>query len=162
MTEEKLISSESTAFFKRVNYLLTFGIAILFIAVASGIKSPIIYAIVLAGIVLLAEFARRKIMAFCGTIADEVYDCGDFLRIVKRGEEQKVPFSHITDVASRHAGKGGSRNYVITLHLRNPGKFGAQILFVVRGDMGFLWPEHPLAAELLRRAQAAQSSPERT
>jgi hypothetical protein len=155
MAEGTLISSKSTSVFKISTYLLLLCISLIFGIVASGISNPVIHAVVLACIVLLALFVLRKIMAFGRTIADEVYDCGDFLRVVKRGEEQKISFSNITNVVSRHAGKGGSKNYIITLHLRNPGKFGAQVLFVVRGDMGFLWPEHPLANELLRRAQAA-------
>lgn len=157
-----LISSESTSFFKITNYLLLFCVAITFCVVAHGINNPVIHAVVLACIIVLALFVLRKIMVFGSTIADKVYDCGDFLRVVRHGEEQKISFSNITDVVCRHAGKVGSKYYIITLQLRNPVKFGAKIFFVAEGGIGAFRIEHPKARELMRRAQAAQAHHERT
>ena len=60
-----------------------------------------------------------------GTLVDEVYDCGDFLLIRHRGEEERVGFPNIMEM------KSWTRMFppVVTFQLMNPGKFGLIVSF---------------------------------
>jgi hypothetical protein len=66
-------------------------------------------------------------------LMDEVYDCGSYLEVKKRGEEDTILLSNITDVnSSVDRDRTGAR---IILTLESPCKFGGQISFAPRPEV---------------------------
>lgn len=59
-------------------------------------------------------------------LVDEVYDCGDFLLIKNRGEEDIVSLSNIINLNVSTS----SKPLTITLRLVKPSKFGTEISFL--------------------------------
>lgn len=88
-------------------------------------------------------------------IMDEVYDCGDFLVLKKRGEEDTVLLSNINNVRFSTDGQGVSAR--ITLSLDSPGKFGQEITFAPPPQIYFGTPKNQIAADLLARVDRARS-----
>lgn len=84
--------------------------------------------------------------------ADEVLDCGSYL-LVRRGRtKDRIELRDIVKVdASLHLSPP-----LMTLHLARPGKLGRLVTFIPAGDRLNPLGEHPLAQELLRRAEAAR------
>lgn len=88
-------------------------------------------------------------------LMDEVYDCGDYLLIKKRGEEDTVPLSNIINVNFSTFRRGERPR--ITLTLASPGKFGTEISFAPPPNISF--PRRNQTAEdLLARAEKARSA----
>jgi hypothetical protein len=87
-------------------------------------------------------------------LADEVYDCGDFLLIRKRGEEDRVPLSRIINV-NFAANLKPAR---ITLTLASPGKFGTEVSFIPPARLYIHpLPKNEVADDLIARAARARS-----
>ena len=88
-------------------------------------------------------------------LMDEVYDCGDYLLIKKRGEEDTVPLSNIINVNFSTFRRGERPRITLTLAL--PGKFGTEISFAPPPNISF--PRRNQTAEdLLARAEKARSA----
>ena len=88
-------------------------------------------------------------------LMDEVYDCGDYLLVKKRGEEDTVPLSNIINVNFSTFRRGERPR--ITLTLSSPGKFGTEISFAPPPNISF--PRRNQTAEdLLARAAKARSA----
>ncbi len=86
-------------------------------------------------------------------LVDEVYDCGDSLRIRKGREEDTIPLSNIMNV------NFNTPPARITLTLAVPGKFGSEIAFVPPPKIYFgAVPEDEVATDLLARVIASRSS----
>jgi hypothetical protein len=89
---------------------------------------------------------------------DEVDDCGDYLLVKKRGEEDTILLSNISNVdfsTDRHGSQAR-----ITLRLATPGKFGAEISFKPPPQIYLSRPARNAIAEDLRvRAHKARSAP---
>ena len=89
-------------------------------------------------------------------LADEVDDCGDYLLIKKRGEEDTVLLSNISNVNFTTARDGA--NGRITLTLGSPGKFGTEISFAPPPHIYLGYPrKNEVAEDLLTRAHKARS-----
>ena len=89
-------------------------------------------------------------------LADEVDDCGDYLLVKKRGQEDTVLFSNITDVNFSTARDGAQGR--ITLTLATPGKFGTEITFAPPPHIYISFPRrNEIAEDLLARADKARS-----
>jgi hypothetical protein len=86
-------------------------------------------------------------------LADEVYDCGDFLLVRKGGNEDRVPLANIINVNFAM----NIRPARITLTLATPGKFGREIVFALPPKLYFSpLPTSELAADLIARAHTAR------
>lgn len=86
-------------------------------------------------------------------LADEVYDCGDFLLVRKSGDEDRVPLANIVNVNFAM----NMRPARITLTLETPGKFGSEIVFALPPKLYLSpFPKSELAADLIARAHAAR------
>ena len=116
------ISSGKTFFNKKIAPVLWLAFfAILAIRSEAG-EHDIMFRVVP---LLMAVFGFFLMKKFAWDLVDEVYDCGDFLLIRNRGEEDRVALSNIMNVnASTNTGPPR-----ITLRLVSPGKFGAEIAF---------------------------------
>jgi hypothetical protein len=87
-------------------------------------------------------------------LADEVYDCGDFLLVRKRDEEDRVPLSNVMNV--------NASTYVnpprITLRLVTPGRFGNEIAFSpIAGFRLNPFAKNKIAEDLIVRVDRARS-----
>ena len=88
-------------------------------------------------------------------LADEVFDCGDFLLVRKRGEEDRVPLANIINVNFSM----NARPARITLTLAKPSKFGPEISFALPPRVYLSpFPRSEIAEDLIARAQVARSS----
>jgi hypothetical protein len=73
-------------------------------------------------IVVFGFFLMKKLV---WNLVDEVYDCGDYLLVKNRGEEDRVLLSNIINIGAS-INMDPSR---ITLRLVKPGEFGGEISF---------------------------------
>ena len=149
------ISSKTTFFYKRVFPVLWFGFLAVFVAIAlasgAALKSPVF----LAGPCLMAVLGFFLVKKLLGSLADEVYDCGDSLLIRSRGVEERVALSNIMNV-SASTNMNPPR---ITLRLVTPGKFGPEVTFspVARFTLN-PFARNPVADDLMVRVDQARST----
>jgi hypothetical protein len=88
-------------------------------------------------------------------LMDEVYDCGSYLEVKKRGEEDTILLSNITDVnSSVDRDRTGAR---IILTLESPCKFGGQISFAPRPEVYMGTTPEQIARDLALRADPARN-----
>ncbi len=115
-------------------------------------KSPMF--LVAVGVVAVFGFYYTKMSR--RDLVDEVYDCGDYLLVRKRGEEDTVPLSNIINVNFSTDQRGVAAR--ITLRLASPGKFGTEISFAPPPQIYMSFPSrNEVAEDLLARADKARS-----
>jgi hypothetical protein len=87
-------------------------------------------------------------------LVDEVQDCGDYLLVRNRGEEERVALQDVMNVSeSRFADPRR-----ITLHLVRPGKFGRSIAFLPVTKLSFNpFDTSHIAKDLMVRVDRARS-----
>jgi hypothetical protein len=120
----KRISSRQTFFIKNVFPVIWFGlIAVFFIAAAMGPGRSFLPLLVVPAFLAIFGFVLLKKLAW--DLADEVYDCGDYLVVRKAGEEDNIALSNIMNVSASLLLNPPR----ITLKLVQPGKFGSEIAF---------------------------------
>lgn len=86
-------------------------------------------------------------------LADEVLDGGSFLVVRRRGEEERVLLSNIVNVAMSQF----TNPRRLSLRLRNPGKFGDEIVFIPATS--YQWnpfARNPIAEQLIKRVDQAR------
>jgi hypothetical protein len=89
-------------------------------------------------------------------LVDEVDDCGDYLLVKKRGEEDTVLLSNIAYVSFSTDRRGAQAR--ITLTLDSPGKFGTEISFAPPAHIYLSSPRRcEIAEDLLARSAKARS-----
>lgn len=89
-------------------------------------------------------------------LVDEVDDCGDYLLVKKRGEEDTVLLSNIINVNFSTDPRGVAAR--ITLRLASPGKFGTEISFAPPPQIHMSFPRrNEIAEDLLARADKART-----
>lgn len=120
----KKISSSRTFFSKRVFPLIWFGfLGFFLLTMFAGDVTPdpafALFPIFMAG------FGFLMMKKLVWDLVDEVYDCGNFLLIRNRDEEDSVPLANIMNV-SASTYQNPPR---ITLRLITPCKFGTEIAF---------------------------------
>jgi hypothetical protein len=86
-------------------------------------KVPIFLFIIPPVVVAVVGFVVMKNLIW--DLVDEVYDCGDFLLVRNRGEEENVPLTNIMNVSVSMAVNPPR----ITLRLVSPCKSGNEIAF---------------------------------
>jgi hypothetical protein len=86
-------------------------------------------------------------------LADEVFDGGDYLLVRRRGIEERVAFSDITNVGMSWS----TRPPRLTLRLRKSGKFGDKVVFIPASFFSFNpFARNPIEQDLIRRVDAAR------
>ena len=148
----KRLSSGQTFFVKKVLPLLMVVIAFapLFIIHAeTGRFNPGTLAPAILIAILLAFIYPKLIWS----LADEVYDGGDYL-LVKRGRiEERIAFSDIMNVSVTTMVNPPR----ITLRLARPGKFGDEVAFSPQRTPTLNpFARNPIADNLIERADAAR------
>jgi hypothetical protein len=113
-------------------------------------KAPLLLAVPCAMGVMAYSFVSTTLR----DLADEVYDCGDFLLVRKRGEEDNVPLSNIMNVKFVFW-KTLPR---IILALDAPGKFGTEIVFATPPQLYLgACPKNKIVEDLIVRVHQARS-----
>jgi len=153
----KLISSRGTFFIKYVSPVL----AVCFLAVWSVMalrSGPVeevwMFPMFAVAILAIWTFAYYR---YLWTLADEVEDGGNFLRVRRRSEEQRVRFEDIINVAFERQ-QGGRR---AVLRLARSGAFGDRIVFIPAMNFQLslsMNPTNPIEEDLIRRVDAARRS----
>ena len=123
----EIISSGQTFFVKRVLPAFWFGpmaLITLITALAAGDAQEAALMLVPIGFGALGFLVMRKVWSF----ADEVRDGGKFLLVRRGGIEARVALADVAYVDSYLL-----RNPPhVTLHMRKPGRIGAEITFIPR------------------------------
>jgi len=126
-SRKRLISSRMTFYFKRVFPIFWFGFLVTFMGLSLlSNLSEIDKAIFLIAPIVMAGFGYFFMKALLWDLADQVFDCGDHLLIMKGGKSERIQLSEIVNV-----------NYVtlmnpqrVTLAIRNQaGKSHREIAF---------------------------------
>ena len=122
-----------------------------FLLVANGAyETNPMFLVVLGVMAVIGYFSTKTSLQ---NVVDEVYDCGDFLLVRKRGEEDNIPLSNIMNV--NFNGKPAR----ITLTLATPGKFGSEISFAPPPQIYVgAYPKNEIAGDLIARAGQARSA----
>jgi hypothetical protein len=143
----KIISSSRTSFAKCVLPFLWVGTVILLIAFSppERILTSVIFGtiFVLAGIAVFVQIVWP--------LADIVEDCSDYLRVQRRGIEQRIDMHDIAEVDFFP----WKNMETVTLQLRTAGPFGVQISFIPRYQVIFYppldGPRNAIAEDLRQR-----------
>jgi hypothetical protein len=123
----KRISSGKTFFLKRIFPLVFFGMFVVtpWVAWSGSAEKDVPVFVFMVPSVLMAVVWFVVMKNLIWNLADEVFDCRDFLLVRNRGEEESVPLTNIMNVSISVAMNPPR----ITLRLANPGKFGKEIAF---------------------------------
>lgn len=150
----KTISSKWTFFMKTIFPIVWFGFLAVFVIVLIGTNTITLHFMLWVMPLLLAAlgFILMKVLIWGGM--DEVIDCGDYLIVKYRGQEDKIPLSNIININWTTYQNPPS----ISLRLKNASKFGQTISFfpITRFGMNRL-KTHPIAEELITRVDAARN-----
>ena len=103
--------------------------------------------------VLMSLIGLVVMRQMIGDLADEVYDCGNYLLVKNRGLEQQVPLADIINVNVSVAINPPR----ITLRLANSGVLGAEIVFTPLRRLSFNpFARNAIADELALRVDRAR------
>jgi hypothetical protein len=152
----KKISSAWIPFYKWVFPLVWFG----FLAFMAGTiivnGAPQELPILIAPL-LMAVFGFVVMKKLVWVLADEVYDCGDYLIVRNRGEEERIELSNIMNVSAITFMNPPQ----ITLRLITPSRFGSEITFSPAINFAKFtlnpFAKNPIAEDLIVRAHRART-----
>ncbi len=148
------ISSKSTFFFKKVFPVLWFWFLAFFVieTLLDGAFEKEAMFLVVPLLMVVFGFVLMKKLVW--DLADEVYDCGDFLLIRNGGEEERISLSNIMNV-SASTNMNPPR---VTLRLVNSGKFGTEVVFSPIAKLTINpFAKNPVAEDLIIRVDKARS-----
>jgi len=150
------LSSTSTGFYKRVFPGLWFGFIALFFGfalwdrwhggVSRGTPSDVM---LLVTPLLMAAFGVVLFRRLLFDLVDEVWQDGDWLVLVDRGQQRRVA---LTDVVNVNTSNTNPRRITVMLRTGSPSSFS----FMPASPRGFLsaFRPDPIAIELIRRVDA--------
>lgn len=151
----KKISSSLTVVMKKIFPAFWFGILAIFLifGLTSGAadRDPM-FLIVPVLMAAIGYFAMKK---FVWILVDEVYDCGDFLLVRNRGDEDRISLANIVNV--------DPSTFVnpprITLRLASPGKWGTEVVFSpIRSAVLNPFAKNAIAQDLIVRVDRAKKN----
>lgn len=150
----KRISSGNTIISKKVFPVLWFGSLTLFAAILVFTAKKPGDLVFLAGPAFMAAIGFILMKNLILNLVDEVYDCGDYLLVRNKGEEENVMLANIMNVSVTT----NTNPPRITLRLANPSKFGSEIAFSpVRKFTLNPFAKDPVAEDLIVRVDQARS-----
>jgi hypothetical protein len=149
----KRISSKATYALKRLFPMLWFGVLLASVIVAGAAGVWRLQPALLLVPLLMGLIGLVVMKAVIWDLADEVYDCGDYLLVKSRGIELQVPLAGIINVNSTVAMNPPR----ITLRLADAGALGAEIVFAPVRRFSFNpFARNPIADELVLRVDRAR------
>ena len=150
----KKISSAWTFFFKRIFPAAWFGFLAVFVVIVTttGAAARDVTMLVIPVAMAVLGFFLMKSMIW--SLADEVYDQGDFLLVRKGPDEERIALSNVMKVRSALT----TNPPRITLKLAKPSRFGEEITFMpVVGFKLNPFARNPVVDDLIVRADRARS-----
>jgi hypothetical protein len=149
----KKISSGLTMVNKKIFPAFWFGfLAIFFIvSLTSGAADrDAMFVLVPVLMAVIGYFAMKK---FVWILVDEVYDCGDFLLVRNRGDEDRIPLANVMNVSASTF----TNPPRITLRLASPSKWGTEVVFSpIRSSVLNPFAKNAVAEDLIARADRAR------
>jgi len=146
------ISSRQTFFMKRVFPAIWFGMVIIitvtaaFGMTASHQMQPVFFLI--PAFMLVVGYYLMKSLVF--GLMDEVWDASSELVIKNHGEEARIPLANIINISFMWI----TNPNIITLRLRQPCRFGKEVMFCPKGMYFFPFSKNPIAEQLIERVDA--------
>ena len=150
----KKISSGSTFVTKKVFPILWFGILAAVVGFGALEGAAFSDPMFLVGPAVMAVFGFFLMKKMAWDLADEVFDCGDYLLVKNRGMDERVDLSNIMNVSVSTAANPPR----ITLRLVKPGRLGGEIAF--SPQMGLRlnpFAKSQVAEDLMVRVDKARS-----
>jgi hypothetical protein len=148
------ISSRLTVWSKRLFPLFCVGVPAFIIAIGLLQRSPREDPAFFIGPCVVGVFLFLLLRKQLGSLADEVYDAGEYLLVKNRGEETRVPLTNVMNVSVSTF--NNSRR--ITLRLVTPNKLGREVSFApVAGFTLLPWGPNAVADDLIERVDRARS-----
>ena len=149
------ISSGLTIVNKKVFPAFWFGFLAMFVvaSLVTGAAAQDVMFIVVPVVLALVSYVLMKQLVW--DLADEVYDCGDFLLVRNRGDEDRIALASIMNV-SPSTFTSPPR---LTLRLESPGKWGSEVAFlpIMRFTLNRSG-RNAIAQDLMVRADRARTS----
>jgi hypothetical protein len=149
------ISSKSTFVYKRIFPLFWFGFLAVFLAISlfgEAAQRDWIFVVVPC---VMAGFGFVLFRRLLWNLADEVFDCGDYLLVKYRGAEERIPLFGIMNVSA----STNTNPPRITLRLVNSGKFGTEVAFTPQRPFTLNpFAKSPVAEDLISRVYQARTS----
>lgn len=147
------ISSAWIPFYKWVFPLVWFGV-LAFIAGTVIVKGAPQELPMLIVPLLMAIFGFVLMKKLVWVLVDEVYDCGDYLLVRNRGQEERIDLSNIMNVSAITMMNPPQ----ITLRLIDPSRWGSEITFSPPKPFTLNpFAKNPIADDLIVRAHRARS-----
>ena len=149
----KKISSGLTMVNKKIFPAFWFAFLAIFVIVSlvsGAADTDVMFLLVPALMAVIGYFVMKK---FVWILADEVYDCGDFLLVRNRGEEDRIPLASVVNVNPSTF----TNPPKITLRLASPGKWGSEVVFSpIRNATLNPFARNAVAADLIARVDRAR------
>ncbi len=143
------ISSRLTFFMKRVFPAIWFGmIIIVTVAAAIGMSASHqmqpVFVLIPAFMFVLGYYLMKRLVF---GLIDEVWDAGSELVVKNHGEETRIPLANIMNISFMWV----TNPNIITLRLRQPCRFGKELMFCPKGMYFFPFSKNPIAEQLIDR-----------
>jgi hypothetical protein len=142
--------SGSNIYFKKVFPSVWFGFLTLFmfISIKTGATSEsFIFLLVPTMMGVMGVFIFKKLV---WSLADEVYDCGSYLKFIKGGQEQQLKLKDILNISGHH---GSPERIVISAR----GDNGQQVEYVFNPPIRLaFFSTHPIVIDLIDRVDKAK------
>ena len=148
------ISSRLTVWSKRLFPLLCIGVPAFIIAIGLVHRSPREDPAFFIGPCVIGVFLFFVLRKQLGSLADEVYDAGDYLLVKNRREETRIPLASVMNVSVSTFNNSPR----ITLRLLTPNKLGREVSFApVSGFTLLPMARNAVADDLMERVDRARS-----
>ena len=117
--------SSNQFFLKKVFHIFWFGFLAIFLVTSITAKAYEKNIIFIVQPLLMAAFGYFLLKKLIWDLVDEVYDCGDYLLIKHRNDEDKILLSNVMNIS----GVSFTNPPRTTLRLVKGSKFGSEITF---------------------------------
>jgi hypothetical protein len=148
------ISSDRTFFIKRVFPLIWFGFLVIFttVVLTGAITGKSEFNIMMLIVpIMMAAIGFFVFKHLCFDLADEVYDCGEYLLVKKGNYEDKINISDIINISYNHLQNPPKAS----LRLRNESKLGQEISFSPTVKL-MSFKKNPIIEDLILRVDRAR------
>jgi hypothetical protein len=148
------ISSALTIVNKKVFPAFWFGFLAIFVvtSLVTGTSAHDAMFIVVPAMIALVSYVLMKKLVW--DLADEVYDCGDFLLVRNRGDEDRIALASVMNVIPSTFTSPPR----ITLRLASPGKWGTEVAFLPIIRFTANRARNAIAEDLMVRVDRARRS----
>ncbi len=146
------ISSRQTFFMKRVFPVIWFGMVIIItvtaaIGMSASHQRQLVFFLIPAFMFVIGYYLMKNLVF---GLMDEVWDAGSELIVKNHGEQARIPLADIMNISFMWV----TNPNTITLRLRQPCRFGKEVMFCPKGVYFFPFSKNPIADQLIERVDA--------